>query len=323
MVKTVDAIYGTVVRKTNKYMGTVKLPGPFSVDKARKLEHIRIKTYDRYFAEELRSIPKRFPDLNRLNEFQRALLEAYAPIDRIREEIGRIRAIMKILASIRDDALFRITRARNVSELKKIRRMYLGRVWDVLHKNKKSFDFLRKLYRTIRRFPKVDPRKKTVVLAGFPNAGKSTLLRALTGSEPEIAPYPFTTQDIRIGHFEHRWEKIQVIDTPGLLDRPVDEMNPVELKAVAALQHLADVIVFLYDPLQDRDMQRDLLTKVKHLIRAPVITVVNKGDLVEDPGAVRESFGADMVISAQTGAGVDELRAKILEKLGWSHGRRD
>jgi len=316
MVKTVDTIYGTVIRKTNKYMGTVKLPGRFSIDKARKLEHIRIKTYDRYFAEELRAIPKQFPDLGRLNDFQRALLEAYAPIDRIREELGRIRAIMKILASIRDDALFRITRAKNVSELKKIRRMYLGRVWDVLHKNKRTFDFLRKLHRVVRRFPKVDPKKKTIVLAGFPNAGKSTLLRALTGSEPEIAPYPFTTQDIRIGHFEHRWEKVQVIDTPGLLDRPVEQMNPVELKAVAALKHLADVIVFLFDPLQDRDMQRDLLTKVKDLIRAPVITVVNKGDLLEDPDAVKAAFGADFVISAQTGAGVNELKAKVLEKLG-------
>ncbi len=316
MVKTVDAIYGTVIRKTNKYMGTVKLPGRFSIDKARKLEHIRIKTYDRYFAEELRAIPRQFPDLDRLNPFYRALLEAYAPIDRIKEELGRVRALMRILASIRDDALYRITRAKSVGELKRIRRMYLGRVWDVLHRNRKSFEMLRKLHRVVRRFPRLDFRAKTVVLAGFPNAGKSTLLRALTGSEPEIAAYPFTTKDLRVGHFEHRWERIQVIDTPGLLDRPVEEMNPVERKAVAALQHLASVIVFLFDPMQDANMQRDLLTKVRDLIRAPVITVLNKADLLGDPEAVRREFGADLAISAQAGVGIDELRAKILEKLG-------
>lgn len=316
MVKTVDTLYGTVIRKTNKYMGTVKLPGRFSIEKAKKLEHIRIKMYDRYFAEELRAVPKQFPDLERLNPFYRALLEAYAPVDRIKEELGRVRAIMKILASIRDDALFQITRAKTLGDLKRVRRMYLGRAWDVLHKNRKTFEFLRKLYRVVRRFPRIDFKAKTVVLAGFPNAGKSTLLRALTGSEPEIAPYPFTTKDIRIGHFEHRWQKIQVIDTPGLLDRPVESMNAVEWKAVAALQHLADVVVFLYDPFQDVDMQRNLLTKVEDLIRAPVIKVVNKVDLFDDPGALREKFDAHIVISAQTGQGVDELRSKIVEELG-------
>lgn len=323
MVKNIDTIYGTVVRKTNKYMGTVKLPGRLSIDKAKKLEHIRIKTYDRHFAEELRAIPKQFPDLDRLHPFYRALLEAYAPIDKIKEEIGRIRAIMKIMASIRDEALFQITKAKALADLKRVRRMYLGRTWDVLEKNKKTFDFLRKLHRVVRRFPRVDFNAKTVVLAGFPNAGKSTLLKALTGSEPEIAPYPFTTQDIRIGHFEHRWRKVQVIDTPGILDRDPSEMNPVELKAVAALKHLADVIVFIFDPFQDPAMQRDLLTKVEHLIRAPVIRVVNKVDLLEDPVSAKREFGADMVVSAQKGTGIEELRSKIIEELGWSHGRRD
>ena len=316
MVKTVDAIYGSVVRKTKKYMGSVKLPGRFSVEKAKKLEHIRIKAYDRYFSEELRAISRRFPDLDRLHPFHRALIEVYAPLDDVKRELGRVRALLKVLASIRDDALYRVAGAKTLADVRRARRMYLGRVWDVLSKNRKTFDFLGKIYRVIRRFPRVDFSAKTVVLAGFPNAGKSTMLRALTGSEPEIAPYPFTTKDIRVGHFEHRWRRIQVIDTPGLLDRPVEGMNPVERKAVAALQHLADVVVFIFDPLQDAGMQRDLLTRVEDLIRAPVVKVVNKADLFEDPSVLAERFGADLAVSALTGQGVEELRAKIVEKVG-------
>ena len=316
MVKTVDSIYGSVVRKTNKYMGSVKLPGRFSVDKAKKLEHIRIKAYDRHFSEELRQIPRMFPDFDKLSPFHLALIEAYAPLDKIRGEIGRIRALLKVLASIRDDALYRISRARTAAHLKRVRRMYLGRTWDVLHRNKTDFDFLRKLHRVVRKLPRVDPAAKTVVLVGLPNAGKSTLLRALTGSEPKIAPYPFTTKDLLLGHFEERWQKIQVIDTPGLLDRPVEDMNPVELKAVAALQHLADVAVFIFDPLQDATMQRDLLTKVEDLMGAPVVKVVNKADLFDDPSELGKKFGADIVVSALNGQGVEELRAKIVEKLG-------
>jgi nucleolar GTP-binding protein len=320
MVKDIDTIYGKMVRETNKYMGSVKLPGAFSLDKAKKLEHIRIKTYDRVLAKELTAIPKQFPDFDRLNEFQKALVEVYAPLYKVKAELGKIPAILRIAASIRDEALYRISRAKTASEVKRARQMYLGRIWNVLKKNKSSFDFLRKLHRIIRRFPKLKYDEKTTVLAGFPNAGKSTLLRALTGSEPEIASYPFTTQDLRIGHFEHHFRRFQVIDTPGLLDRPIESMNAVELRAVAALKHLADVVVFLFDPEQDLDEQRDLLTKVKEIIQAPVITVVNKADILKDPDAVRKRAGADMVISAETGQGVEELRREILQKLGWYHG---
>ncbi len=320
MVKDIDTIYGKMVRETNKQMGSVKLPGRFSLEKAKKLEHIRIKTYDRILARELRAIPKQFPDFDQLNDFQKALVEVYAPLDRVKAEIGKIPAILRIAASVRDEALWRIARAKKLSEVRAARQMYLGRIWHVLKKNKPTFDFLRKLHRIVRKFPKLRYDEKTIVLAGFPNAGKSTLLHALTGSEPEIASYPFTTQDLMIGHFEHHFQRFQVIDTPGLLDRPIESMNPVELRAVAALQHLADVVVFLFDPEQSLDEQRDLLTKVKEIIRAPVIVVLNKADLLDDPDAAARRVGAELAISAETGEGVEALRERILRELGWYHG---
>jgi nucleolar GTP-binding protein len=123
-----------------------------------------------------------------------------------------------------------------------------------------------------------------------------------------------------IGHFEHHFRRFQVIDTPGLLDRPVESMNPVELRAVAALRHLADLVVFLVDPQQDLDEQRDLLTKVKDLIRAPVVVVLNKADLLDRPEEIARRVGADLAISAETGSGVEELRERILRELGWYHG---
>ena len=86
------------------------------------------------------------------------------------------------------------------------------------------------------------------------------------------------------------------------------------------MQHLADVVVFLFDPEQSLDEQRDLLTKVKEIIRAPVIVVLNKADLLDDPSAVARRVGAELAISAETGEGVEALRKRILRELGWYHG---
>ncbi|MBZ4037900.1 50S ribosome-binding GTPase, partial [Flavobacterium sp. 17A] len=92
----------------------------------------------------------------------------------------------------------------------------------------------------------VDFNAITAVIAGFPNVGKSTILRQITTAEPKVADYPFTTTGIQIGHLERKWQKYQIIDTPGLLDRPIDDMNTIELNAMVALEHLADVILYIF-----------------------------------------------------------------------------
>jgi nucleolar GTP-binding protein len=81
--------------------------------------------------------------------------------------------------------------------------------------------------------------------------GKSSLLRCLSSAKPEIAQYPFTTKEIHVGHIEktekYITKRFQIIDTPGLLDRPLSKRNEIEKQAIAALTHLADLIVFVLD----------------------------------------------------------------------------
>jgi nucleolar GTP-binding protein len=64
---------------------------------------------------------------------------------------------------------------------------------------------------------------------------------------PKIEPYPFTTKDIMLGYIHTPYFSIQLIDTPGMLDRPFDTMNPIEKKAVLAIRHLANLIIYVID----------------------------------------------------------------------------
>ncbi len=107
------------------------------------------------------------------------------------------------------------------------------------------------------------------------------MLRQITNAEPEVADYPFTTKGIQIGHMERRWQKYQIIDTPGLLDRPVQEMNQIELNAMVALEHLADLILFVFDPSQTSgfpvENQVNLYWEIKQIFRnIPVLCIFKK-----------------------------------------------
>ena len=85
--------------------------------------------------------------------------------------------------------------------------------------------------------------------------GKSKLVTELSTAAPEIAPYPFTTKGIVIGHIEDGWMKFQIIDTPGLLDRNFEDRNDIEKQAVLALRYLTDVMVFVIDPSSHADIR--------------------------------------------------------------------
>ena len=117
---------------------------------------------------------------------------------------------------------------------------------------------------------------------------KTSKEKGVSSAKPKIAQYPFTTKEIHVGHFEKKERNIvkryQIIDTPGLLDRPQLKRNEIEKQAIAALTHLAHIIIFLIDPSETSGYslidQMNLLTHIKKMFTESIIIVVeNKLDL--------------------------------------------
>ena len=153
----------------------------------------------------------------------------------------------------------------------------------------------------------------TVVIAGYPNVGKSSLLRCISKAKPKIAQYPFTTKEIHVGHVErkdkHVLKRFQVIDTPGLLDRPLSKRNDIEKQAIAALTHLADVIVFMFDSSEtcgySIEDQKHLLLQMKKMFKdSHFIIVENKADF-------KKTSSKNIKISCKNGEGIDLLLDQV------------
>src|SRR5688572_26387361 len=157
-----------------------------------------------------------------------------------------------------------------------------------------------------------------VVIAGQPNAGKSSLLNALAGAELAIVtPIPGTTRDVVSQTIQIEGVPLHVIDTAGLRDSQ-DHVEKIGIERAWGQIASADAVLFLHDLTRwqtpeyaqaDQAITRGLAEKLPKTV--PVIDVLNKVD------AVADSAGEGVRLSAKTGTGLDELRRRLLEVAGW------
>jgi GTPase len=163
-------------------------------------------------------------------------------------------------------------------------------------------------------------------LVGLPNAGKSTLLAALSAARPKIAPYPFTTLTPNLGHVQiSDEESFNIADIPGL----IEGAHTGHGLGIKFLRHIkrTRVLVYVLDlsagPEGDfATVKREVEAFDPEMIERPALIALNKADLVAPEEAeriahlMRSHTGLEVfVISADQGTGLDPLVATIAAKL--------
>jgi len=293
------------------------------VGRSRRRDSERVRTVSNVVRDNLRKILDRTPGVSTLPKFYQELVDTLVDRDQFHRSLARVNWAVKTIRTLEQRYVEKIRFERDPKEIAKLRRAFYGRVADILHEIDDDLRYLNQARNVLKELPVVDLELPTVVIAGHPNVGKSTLLRALTNAKPEVASYPFTTKGINVGQFEEHYLRYQVIDTPGLLDRPLSERNEVEKQAILALKHLGDVIVYIFDPSEycgfPIEEQMHLFEEIlSEFGEFPFIVAINKVDIAdEEKTKVVEEFvkakGLEPVkISALTGEGLDELKRRII-----------
>ncbi len=162
-----------------------------------------------------------------------------------------------------------------------------------------------------------------VVIAGQPNAGKSSLLNALAGAELAIVtPIAGTTRDVVQQTIQIEGVPLHVIDTAGLRDSPnLDEVEKIGIERAWGQIEAADAVLFLHDLTRaqqsdyaEADTEIDQTLRSKLPASVQVVHVWNKCDAHAAPADAK-----GIALSAKTGEGLATLRQQLLHLAGWQH----
>ena len=260
--------------------------------KAKKKEYKRIKVAIEEIIERILKVIKSVPMIEELPDFYRELASLLVDVDELRLTLGKLNGILPVLSQIERDSFKDLKKIETPKEADKIRRSAFGRVSSILRQQNKNLEYLNSIRGKLRKIPSIDYEMPCVVFAGYPNVGKSSLVVNIsTNKKIEVQEYPFTTKELILGHLhiERKFDtiKLQCMDTPGILDRPMSMRNNIEAQAILALRLISDLIIFVFDPTPacgySIDSQIDLYNEIKDNFtqdgKINMLIIMNKKDL--------------------------------------------
>lgn len=281
----------------------------------------KIKFTQQNISERLGQILSDFPRLNDIHPFYADLCNTLYDRDHYKLALGQINTARSLVDSIARDMIRMVKYGDSLYRCKCLKRAALGRMCTVLKRQKASLAYLDEVRKHLSRLPALDPNTRTLLMCGLPNVGKSSFMNKITRGNVDVQPYAFTTKSLFVGHCDYKYLRWQVIDTPGILDHPLEERNTIEMQAIIALAHLTCAVLYFVDISEQCgytiDQQCSLFRSIKPLFaNKQLIIVVNKVD--QQPWETLETDKRDMVQSLADDANCSLMTMSNLSEHGVS-----
>ncbi|CAL5200962.1 unnamed protein product [Lathyrus oleraceus] len=283
-----------ILSRTQRQTPTVVHKG-YAITRLRQFYMRKVKYTQQNFHEKLSTIIDEFPRLGDIHPFYGDLLHVLYNKDHYKLALGQINTARNLIGKIAKDYVKLLKYGDSLYRCKCLKVAALGRMCTVLKRIGPSLAYLEQVRQHMARLPSIDPNTRTILICGYPNVGKSSFINKITRADVDVQPYAFTTKSLFVGHTDYKYLRYQVIDTPGILDRPFEDRNIIEMCSITALAHLRAAILFFLDISGSCGytiaQQAALFQSIKSLfLNKPLIVVCNKTDLQPLDGLSEEDL---------------------------------
>ncbi|CAO1615275.1 unnamed protein product [Parajaminaea phylloscopi] len=321
-----------VLSKTQRKTPTVVHPG-WKISRIRDFYSRKVMFTKDSINEKLDGMIQEFPILDDLHPFTSSLMNVLYDKNHYKLALGQINTARHLVEQVAKDYVRLIKFGDSLYRCKQLKRSAMGRMATIIRRQKDPLGYLEQVRQHISRLPSIDPSTRTLLICGYPNVGKSSFINKVTRADVDVQPYAFTTKSLFVGHMDYKYLRWQVVDTPGILDHPLEEMNTIEMQSITALAHLRAAILYFMDLSEQCgytiEAQVQLYNSIKPLFaNKPTMIAINKTDAtrlsdLDDERAqlvrnlVEEGDGKVMLteLSTYTEEGVMEARNKACDAL--------
>ena len=317
--KTSQELIDIVLSSSNRKTSTIIHPG-FLISRIRDFYMNKINFLKDQFHDRLSTILDDFPRLDSIHPFWSSLINVIYDRDHYKLALGQLAGARSVIDNIGRDYVKYIKYGDSLFRCKQLKKAAYGRMCTACRRLTPSLQYLEEVRQHLQRLPGIDPSAPTIILSGAPSTGKSSFMNAITRANVEVAAFPFTTKSLYLGHTDWAYLTWQVIDTPGLLDRPLEDRNTIEMQAVMAMVHLRAAIIYMVDISGSCGYTIDSQVSLFHslhdvFVNRPITIVLTKTDLVS-PDSLSASDKA--LLDSMQGPNVEFLRMSTINGEGVS-----
>ncbi|TDL21441.1 P-loop containing nucleoside triphosphate hydrolase protein [Rickenella mellea] len=283
-VPTATDFLDIVLSKTQRKTPTV-IHKNFKISRIRNFYMRKVKFTQDAFEEKLSAILTEFPVLDDLHPFLASLMNVLYDKNHYKLALGQLRTARHLIDQVAKDYVRLLKFGDSLYRCKQLKRAALGRMATIMRRQKDPLAYLEQVRQHIARLPTIDPNTRTLLICGYPNVGKSSFVNKVTRADVDVQPYAFTTKSLFVGHLDYKYLRWQVVDTPGILDHPLEDMNTIEMQSITALAHLKSCILYFMDLSEQCGYSVEAQCKLFHSIKPlfagkPTMLVINKIDVM-------------------------------------------
>ncbi|XP_075219203.1 nucleolar GTP-binding protein 1 [Lycorma delicatula] len=257
----------------------------YKISRIRSFYMRKVKYTQQNFHDRLSQVIQEFPKLDNIHPFYADLMNILYDKDHYKLGLGQLNQARHLIDNVGKEYVRLLKFGDSLYRCKQLKRAAIGRMVTIVKRQASNLQYLEQVRQHLARLPSINPYTRTIIICGFPNVGKSSFINKITRADVEVQPYAFTTKSLYIGHTDYKYLRWQVIDTPGILDHPLEERNVIEMQAVTALAHLRAAVLYFIDVSEQCghtiEEQISLYDNIKPLFsNKPLMVVCNKVDIV-------------------------------------------